>query len=151
MFDSFITLCYSVFQMLPMYFRNSSTIAAFSQLLHDLSLTLFVAVVMGTVKVRPPFLPHTFEFRCSHRANDLLKTVCLSDEDPDVVSDHCKTSSMAPEPTATMSPLPSLLLSPRRTFLAALILASKFSQEKCYLNRAWAKLSGLPPREIGRC
>lgn len=57
-------------------------------------------------------------------------------------------------PTPTSSPnvaLPSPLLCPRRTFLAALILASKFSQDKCYSNRAWAKLSGLPPREIGRC
>lgn len=47
--------------------------------------------------------------------------------------------------------LPSPLLCPRRTFLASVILASKFSQDKCYSNRAWAKLSGLPPREIGRC
>lgn len=47
--------------------------------------------------------------------------------------------------------LPSPLLCPRRSFLAALILASKFTQDKCYSNRAWAKLSGLSPREIGRC
>lgn len=47
--------------------------------------------------------------------------------------------------------LPSPLLCPRRTFLACLILASKFMQDRCYSNRAWAKLSGLPPREIGRC
>ncbi|KAJ7734780.1 hypothetical protein DFH07DRAFT_754236, partial [Mycena maculata] len=38
-----------------------------------------------------------------------------------------------------------------RAFLASLILASKFTQDKCYLNRAWAKLSGLPATEIGRC
>lgn len=48
-------------------------------------------------------------------------------------------------------PLPSPLLDPRRTFIAALVLASKFAQDKCYSNRAWAKLAGLPPREIGRC
>jgi PHO85 cyclin-5 len=54
----------------------------------------------------------------------------------------------APSNSAT---LPSPLLCPRRTFLASVILASKFSQDKCYSNRAWAKLSGLPPREIGRC
>ncbi|KAF9244960.1 hypothetical protein BU15DRAFT_85790 [Melanogaster broomeanus] len=47
--------------------------------------------------------------------------------------------------------LPSPLLCPRRTFLACLVLASKFMQDRCYSNRAWAKLSGLPPREIGRC
>ena len=47
--------------------------------------------------------------------------------------------------------VPSPLLCPRRTFLASLILASKFLQDRCYSNRAWAKLSGLSPREVGRC
>ncbi|KAJ7273134.1 hypothetical protein C8J57DRAFT_1064053, partial [Mycena rebaudengoi] len=31
---------------------------------------------------------------------------------------------------------------------STLILASKLTQDKCY---TWAKLSGLPAREIGRC
>ncbi|TEB30807.1 hypothetical protein FA13DRAFT_1630008 [Coprinellus micaceus] len=63
-------------------------------------------------------------------------------------------SSTQPSTTASLSPsadLPSPLLCPRHAFLAALILASKFTQDKCYSNCAWAKLSGLPPREIGRC
>ncbi|TEB17658.1 hypothetical protein FA13DRAFT_702152 [Coprinellus micaceus] len=63
-------------------------------------------------------------------------------------------SSTQPWIISSLSPgadLPSPLLCPRRAFLAALILASKFTQDKCYSNRAWAKLSGLPPREIGRC
>ncbi|KAH8119276.1 hypothetical protein DFH11DRAFT_1493145, partial [Phellopilus nigrolimitatus] len=55
------------------------------------------------------------------------------------------------KPLCPLPPLPSPLLCPRRTFLAALILASKFLQDRCYSNRAWAKLSGLPPREVGRC
>ncbi|KAG1838307.1 hypothetical protein F4604DRAFT_1600596, partial [Suillus subluteus] len=50
-----------------------------------------------------------------------------------------------------LPPLPSPLLCPCRTFLASLILASKFMQDRCYLNCTWAKLSGLPPQEIGRC
>ncbi|KAF8158700.1 hypothetical protein K438DRAFT_332569 [Mycena galopus ATCC 62051] len=50
------------------------------------------------------------------------------------------------DPLTTLTPLPSPL-----PFLASLILASKFTQDKCYSNRAWAKLSGLPAREIGRC
>jgi hypothetical protein len=54
-------------------------------------------------------------------------------------------------PVTPLPPLPSPLLCPRRAFLASLILASKFTQDKCYSNRAWAKLSGLPAREIGRC
>ncbi|KLO05937.1 hypothetical protein SCHPADRAFT_802591, partial [Schizopora paradoxa] len=40
---------------------------------------------------------------------------------------------------------------PRRAFLAALVLASKFLQDRCYSNRAWAKLAGLAPREVSRC
>ncbi|KAI0056196.1 hypothetical protein BV25DRAFT_1771514, partial [Artomyces pyxidatus] len=40
---------------------------------------------------------------------------------------------------------------PRRTFLASLILASRFVLERSHSNRAWAKLVGLPAREIGRC
>ena len=47
-------------------------------------------------------------------------------------------------------PHPSPLLCPRRTFLAAIILASKFLLDKCYSNRAWAKMSGLPLHEVGR-
>ncbi|KAF7792412.1 hypothetical protein EIP86_003449 [Pleurotus ostreatoroseus] len=54
-------------------------------------------------------------------------------------------------PLPPLPPLPSPLLCPRRTFLACLILASKFMQDRSYSNRAWAKLAGLPPREIGRC
>ncbi len=62
-----------------------------------------------------------------------------------------KKSRSSPEDLPSLPPLPSPLLCPRRTFLASLILASKFMQDKCYSNRAWAKLAGLPAREIGRC
>ncbi len=50
-----------------------------------------------------------------------------------------------------MGLLPSPLLCPRRVFLAAIILASKFVEDICVSNREWAKLAGLPPWEIGRC
>lgn len=59
-----------------------------------------------------------------------------------------------PGPSAPLPPLPPLpnpLLCPRRTFLAAVILASKFTQDKCFSNKAWARLAGLPAREISRC
>lgn len=36
----------------------------------------------------------------------------------------------------------------RRMFLAALICASKFLQDRTYSNRAWAKISSLPVQEI---
>jgi hypothetical protein len=68
------------------------------------------------------------------------------------ISDHTARKQKAPPPPLPpLPPLPSPLLCPRRAFLASLILASKFTQDRCYSNRAWAKLSGLPPREIGRC
>jgi hypothetical protein len=34
---------------------------------------------------------------------------------------------------------------------SSLIPASKFTQDKCYSNQAWAKLFSLPPHEIGCC
>ncbi|KAF8520461.1 hypothetical protein BU17DRAFT_7474, partial [Hysterangium stoloniferum] len=40
---------------------------------------------------------------------------------------------------------------PRRMFVAALILATKFTQDRVYSNRAWAKISGLDAREVSRC
>ncbi|KAJ8089811.1 hypothetical protein PM082_018387 [Marasmius tenuissimus] len=66
-------------------------------------------------------------------------------------NDALKKPNSTSPPLAPLPPLPSPLLCPRRVFLASLILASKFIQDKCYSNRAWAKLSGLLPREIGRC
>ena len=49
------------------------------------------------------------------------------------------------------TPEPFVPSPPRRTFLASLILASNILQDRCYFNRTWAKLSGLSPREVGRC
>ncbi|KAF6751498.1 hypothetical protein DFP72DRAFT_816363 [Ephemerocybe angulata] len=62
------------------------------------------------------------------------------------------TSSASPPPIPSpIADSPSPLLCPRRAFLAALIVASQFTPEKCHSNRARAKLSRLPPREIGHC
>lgn len=49
------------------------------------------------------------------------------------------------------SRLPSPLLCPRRVFLAALILASKFVEDISIPNREWARLAGLPVWEVVRC
>lgn len=69
-----------------------------------------------------------------------------------VVPTECATSETKQDAVLPpLPPQPSPLLCPRRTFLACLILASKFMQDRSYSNRAWAKLAGLPPREIGRC
>ena len=87
--------------------------------------------------------------RESEGNDDSMDTVRLVDSVNDFDSEPKKFHEELAFSTSTS--LPSPLLCPRRTFLASVILASKFSQDKCYSNRAWAKLSGLPPREIGRC
>lgn len=40
------------------------------------------------------------------------------------------------------------LLCGRRMFLAAIVVASKFLQDRTYSNRTWSKISGLSTREI---
>jgi hypothetical protein len=52
-------------------------------------------------------------------------------------------------PLPPPAPLPSPLLCPHCTFLMSLILMSKFMEDQCYSNKAWVKLSGFPPFEIG--
>lgn len=41
------------------------------------------------------------------------------------------------------------LLCGRRMFLASIMVAAKFLQDKNYSNKAWAKLTGLPSKELG--
>ncbi|KAI9144981.1 hypothetical protein BKA69DRAFT_1025118, partial [Paraphysoderma sedebokerense] len=53
------------------------------------------------------------------------------------------TSLAYPSPSADMT-----MQCGRRMFLAALILASKYLQDKNYSNKAWSKISGLPAAEI---
>lgn len=50
--------------------------------------------------------------------------------------------------TALVAAQNSPVLCGRRMFLAALISASKYLQDRNYSNRAWAKISGLPVNEI---
>ncbi|QRV98101.1 hypothetical protein RhiJN_26120 [Ceratobasidium sp. AG-Ba] len=45
----------------------------------------------------------------------------------------------------------SALLDPRRVLLAAMVLAHKFHLDKTWTNKAWSKISGLTPLEVGRC
>ncbi|KAF8482730.1 hypothetical protein DFH94DRAFT_378328 [Russula ochroleuca] len=91
----------------------------------------------------------------SQFSDDALPTVRMLDEltmpDTTALYQVERKSRTSSEDLPSLPPLPSPLLCPRRTFLASLILASKFMQDKCYSNRAWAKLAGLPAREIGRC
>ena len=80
------------------------------------------------------------------RNNSLLDTIHINpitlevDSSFSVGFDADKVSLHKPKQSnahlTPLSLLPSLLLCPRRTFLASLILASKFMQDRCYSNRA---------------
>ncbi|KAK0212868.1 hypothetical protein DFS33DRAFT_1377320 [Desarmillaria ectypa] len=85
--------------------------------------------------------------------SDVMDTIKMSMEGTDKMSTDTPPTYNDGHKTVLLPapPMPSPLLCPRRAFLASLILASKFMQDKCYSNRAWAKLSGLQPREISRC
>ncbi|RKP24830.1 hypothetical protein SYNPS1DRAFT_16570, partial [Syncephalis pseudoplumigaleata] len=39
----------------------------------------------------------------------------------------------------------------RRMFLASLVIATKYLQDRAYSNRAWSRVSGLSANEITRC
>lgn len=62
-------------------------------------------------------------------------------------------TKFAPKPVQPSSQVLAThpLLDARRTFLSSLVLATKFIQDKAYSNKAWAKLSGLASKEVGRC
>ncbi|CAE6473042.1 hypothetical protein ACGC1H_006002 [Rhizoctonia solani] len=49
------------------------------------------------------------------------------------------------------SAIDSPLLDPRRVYLAAIILGSKFLLDRTYTNKTWAGVSGLEALEVGRC
>ncbi|ESK96589.1 g1 s-specific cyclin [Moniliophthora roreri MCA 2997] len=102
--------------------------------------------VMDTVKVLDDADVTVTESSTSYSSNSGTLVTCSQVPTADDKKPKGPSAPLNPLP-----PLPSPLLCPRRAFLASLILASKFTQDKCYSNRAWAKLSGLPPREIGRC
>ena len=55
-------------------------------------------------------------------------------------------SSITPTPTSSQNNDPATC--GRRMFLAALIAASKYLQDRNYSNRAWSTISGLPVYEI---
>ncbi|KAJ7920406.1 hypothetical protein B0H13DRAFT_1451107, partial [Mycena leptocephala] len=54
------------------------------------------------------------------------------------------------EEPVNIRPIRSPLLCPLRAFLAAVILANKFTNDMPYSNRAWAQLPGLSARELSR-
>ncbi|ORX80252.1 hypothetical protein K493DRAFT_98407 [Basidiobolus meristosporus CBS 931.73] len=63
-------------------------------------------------------------------------------------NNHQKPHLPTNETTSTSCGPLNPIFCARRMFLAALIAASKFLQDKNYSNKAWSKITGLPPSEI---
>ncbi|KAK3825151.1 MAG: cyclin-domain-containing protein, partial [Benniella sp.] len=57
------------------------------------------------------------------------------------------SSSMSASPSLT-NQSNRIIYCGRRTFLASLMVASKYLQDRNYSNKAWAKISGLSIKEI---
>ncbi|KAF6756508.1 hypothetical protein DFP72DRAFT_846803 [Ephemerocybe angulata] len=100
--------------------------------------------MMDTVRVevdedqsmQPPDAPSMNQQQSASLSSISTGPSSLHIEETESTSTNTSTASspLIPSPIAD---LPSPLLCPRRAFLAALIPASKFTQDKCYSNRAW--------------
>ncbi|KAF9191817.1 hypothetical protein BGZ51_006701 [Haplosporangium sp. Z 767] len=64
------------------------------------------------------------------------------------VSTTCATSSPTSTQASSSTQSNRIIYCGRRTFLAALMVASKYLQDRNYSNKAWAKISGLSIKEI---
>ena len=74
---------------------------------------------------------------------------------PPLPSLSVQSNDYGPESRPTHKPQPTIpvrsaspLLCGRRMFLAAIVVASKFLQDRTYSNRTWSKISGLRTIEI---
>ncbi|KAI1288273.1 hypothetical protein EDD11_010049 [Mortierella claussenii] len=91
---------------------------------------------------------------CSSTSPSSTTSSPASSCSPCSVSSTCSSSSTATSTTSTSSTSYSssqsnrIIYCGRRTFLAALMVASKYLQDRNYSNKAWAKISGLSIKEI---
>ncbi|KAF9162396.1 hypothetical protein DFQ26_003575 [Actinomortierella ambigua] len=67
---------------------------------------------------------------------------------PSASACHPPQPQQQPHPQPQQSCTNKILYCGRRTFLAALMVASKYLQDRNYSNKAWAKISGLSIKEI---
>ncbi|KAF9431359.1 hypothetical protein BGZ76_000419 [Entomortierella beljakovae] len=67
---------------------------------------------------------------------------------PCSVSSSTSSSSTSSSSSSSSTQSNRIIYCGRRTFLAALMVASKYLQDRNYSNKAWAKISGLSIKEI---
>ncbi|KAF9968240.1 hypothetical protein BGZ70_005630 [Mortierella alpina] len=108
--------------------------------------------------VLPSPLSSTCSMTSASPASSLGYSPCSSSSSP-TASSPTSSSSPVSAPAAASSSSSStsssssnqsnrIIYCGRRTFLAALMVASKYLQDRNYSNKAWAKISGLSIKEI---
>ncbi|KAG8929448.1 hypothetical protein FRC02_005571 [Tulasnella sp. 418] len=105
-----------------------------------------VAHKVEGLSVDAPYSTSTFSSTATAVVHAISPSVTVSSE-----STSCPLIFRPPKMTPHQLLGTHPLLDARRTFLSALVLATKFLQDRAYSNKAWAKLSGLPGKEVGRC
>ncbi|KAF8931377.1 hypothetical protein BGZ58_007664 [Dissophora ornata] len=95
---------------------------------------------------------------CSSASPSSTTSSPTSSSSPCSVSSSCSSSSSSSSSSSATSSSSSssssssqsnrIIYCGRRTFLASLMVASKYLQDRNYSNKAWAKISGLSIKEI---
>lgn len=84
-----------------------------------------------------------------------MEGVQLSADEVQVLEGGCRAYPSLPRSidASTIDPSQGISVDPlmcsRRTFLASIMVSSKFLQDRTFSNRAWSKISGLNVKELG--
>lgn len=93
--------------------------------------------------------------RCKESLNEMIDKATNPVSHASEACRALQCNDYGPESRSTHKPQPTIpvrsaspLLCGRRMFLAAIVVASKFLQDRTYSNRTWSKISGLRTIEI---
>lgn len=87
-------------------------------------------------------------FRVKKRVHDRLQTRHRMPPSPPLSPPRDNNSSGHVGAKKNRDRMEDMMLCGRRMFLASLMVASKYLQDKNYRNRAWAKIAGLDLKEV---
>ncbi|KAF9913581.1 hypothetical protein BX616_009855 [Lobosporangium transversale] len=86
--------------------------------------------------------------RSSTSPSSTTSSPSSSSSSPCSVSSNSSSSSVTSATSLSSNHSNRIIYCGRRTFLASLMVASKYLQDRNYSNKAWAKISGLSVKEI---